>query len=186
MADETSSEIAVRIEDMNKVVELKLQGWTVPQIVKETSLTRVKVLNHLDEWHKWAQQQQDVMGRAREMLASVDQHYDMIMKELWEVHKGAKDNGDNGISVNALKTLAGIEKDRANLFQQAGLNDQSMLADEIRENERKHEELIKILRDVVYKCPVCKTEVAERIAHVTGKAEAMQSETIIDVNPVES
>lgn len=169
-----SSEIAVRIEDMNRVVELKLKGWTVPQIVKETSIKRAEVLNHLDEWKKWALQEQDVMGRAREMLASVDQHYDIIMKDLWEVVEETKNSGDHGIRVNADKALAAIEKDRASLFQTAGMNDQSMLANEIRESERKQDLIIKILREVTRDCPRCKVKIAERISEVTGKSEVME------------
>lgn len=168
-----SSEIAQRIDDMMTIVQLKLKGHSVPQIVKITGFTRGRVLDHLDEYAKWAKEQQDVMGRAREMLASVDEHYNMIIKDLWDTVEDAKSNGENGIRVQALKTLAGTEKDRAAMFQQAGLNDQSLLADEMRETERKHDVLIKILREVSYKCPRCKVEVAKRLAEATGKSEVI-------------
>ena len=57
------------------------------------------------------------------------------------------------------------------MLQKAGLIEDSEIAQQIIETERKQEVLVKILKEVVADCDHCKREVFKRLEEVTGKAE---------------
>ena len=57
------------------------------------------------------------------------------------------------------------------MLQKAGLIEDSEIAQQIIETERKQEILVKILKEVVAECDHCKRDVAKRLEEVTGKAE---------------
>jgi hypothetical protein len=57
------------------------------------------------------------------------------------------------------------------MLQKAGLIEDSEVAEQIIETERKQEILVKILKEVVSDCSHCKKEVFTRLEQVTGKAE---------------
>lgn len=162
---------------MTDVNELRLKGFNPTQISKQLGISRAKVLEYLEQWSDWAQNQQDVLRRAAESLDSVHEHYNIIKKELWEVVEEAKMNGELAIRSSTLKSLASIEKDHANLFQQAGLNDSAALAAELAERERREKIIEGVLRDIVLKCNHCRIEVSKRLSELNGRSE------VIDVTP---
>jgi len=158
---------------MTKVAEFFHKGFNPTQIAKETGLARKKVLDLIDDWKKWAQQDQDVMARARETLALVDTHYGMLIKELWETIEQADQNNNLVVKVNAIKALGEMEAKRAQIFQSAGLNDQGALAEDIAETQRRQQILGDTLREVTAQCPHCKIETRKRLALAFGRTEVI-------------
>lgn len=162
-----------RIEQMNTVVAQLLKGDNATAIAKNTGLKRAQVIEYIDEWKQLAQNNKTIQSRAYEALTGMDEHYSMIIRELWGVLEEADMNNDLRTKTTVLKNLADIEGKRVDLLQKAGLLDTQQMGDEVIEMERKHEILITILREVTSDCPHCKVEVARRLSRVTGQAETI-------------
>jgi small nuclear ribonucleoprotein (snRNP)-like protein len=162
-----------RIERMNEVVTAYLKGDNPTQIAKITGLKRAEVLEYIEEWRVVAQNNKTIQARATEALTSMDEHYNMIIRELWETMEQADLNNDFKLKATVLKSLADVEGKRVDLLQKAGLLDNQQIGDEVVEMEKKHEILIGILREVTSDCPHCKVEVARRLSRVTGKTETI-------------
>jgi hypothetical protein len=158
---------------MNTVVAQLLKGDNATAIAKNTGLKRAQVIEYIDEWKQLAQNNKTIQSRAYEALTGMDEHYSMIIRELWGVLEEADMNNDLRTKTTVLKNLADIEGKRVDLLQKAGLLDTQQMGDEVIEMERKHEILITILREVTSDCPHCKVEVARRLSRVTGKAETI-------------
>lgn len=162
-----------RIEQMNTVVAQLLKGDNATAIAKNTGLKRAQVIEYIDEWKQLAQNNKTIQSRAYEALTGMDEHYSMIIRELWGVLEEADMNNDLRTKTTVLKNLADIEGKRVDLLQKAGLLDTQQMGDEVIDMERKHEILISILREVTSDCPHCKVEVARRLSRVTGQTETI-------------
>lgn len=162
-----------RIEQMNTVVAQLLKGDNATNIAKNTGLKRAQVIEYIDEWKQLAQNNKTIQSRAYEALTGMDEHYSMIIRELWGVLEEADMNNDLKTKNSVLKNLADIEGKRVDLLQKAGLLDSQQVGNEVIEMEKKHEILIGILREVTSDCPHCKVEVARRLSRVTGETETI-------------
>lgn len=162
-----------RIDQMNSVVAAHLKGDNATVIARNTGMKRAQVLEYIEEWKQLASNNKTIQARASEALTSMDEHYSMIIRELWGVLEEADMNNDLKTKTSVLKNLADIEGKRVDLLQKAGLLDNQQIGDEVVEMERKHEILIGILREVTSECPHCKVEVARRLSRVTDKTETI-------------
>jgi hypothetical protein len=162
-----------RIEQMNSVVAAHLKGDNATAIARQTGMKRAQVIEYIDEWKQLAQNNKTIQSRAYEALTGMDEHYSMIIRELWGVLEEADMNNDLKTKTAVLKNLADIEGKRVDLLQKAGLLDTAQIGDEVVAMEKKHEILISILREVTSDCPHCKVEVARRLSRVTGETETI-------------
>ena len=166
-------EVAGQFDQMNKVVEELLKGNTVNQIAKTLNLTRVQVENHVNTWKSMVHDSTAIRERAKEALAGADEHYNLLIKEAWDVINEAGVAAELGVKNAAIKLVADIEAKRIDMLNKAGVLEDSSVADQILESERKQEILVNILRDVTSSCDKCKWEVAKRLSEVTGQVEAV-------------
>jgi hypothetical protein len=162
-----------RMERMNDVVTAHLKGDNPTQIAKTTGMKRAEVLEYIDEWRAIAQNSKTIQARASEAITSMDEHYNMIIRELWETMEQADMNNDLRTKAAVLKSLADVEGKRVDLLQKAGLLDNQEIGNEVIEMERKHQILIGILREVTSDCSHCKVEVSRRLSKVTGETETI-------------
>lgn len=165
-------ELADRWEKINKVVDLFLKGTTNPnQIAKITGFKRLDVQDYLNEWRSVIQSDRQIQMRAREALAGADKHYSMLIEEGWDVINQSGTQGDLSKKTAGIKLVADIQQKQIDMLQKAGLIEDTEMASQIMETERKQEVLVKILKEVVADCNHCKKEVFSRLEQVTGKAE---------------
>lgn len=165
-------ELADRWERINKVVDAFLKGTTNPsQIAKITGFKRTEVQDYLDEWRSVIQSDRQIQMRAREALSGADRHYSMLIEEGWDVINQSSQIGDLGKKATGIKLVADIQQKQIDMLQKAGLIEDSEMASQLMETERKQEILVKILKEVVSECNHCKVEVHRRLEQVTGKAE---------------
>jgi hypothetical protein len=162
-----------RLERMNDVVTAHLKGDNPTQIAKNLGLKRADVVTYLDEWKSLAQNNKFIQARAQEALNGMDEHYALIIKELWGSVSEADLADDYKAKATILKGIADVEGKRVDLLQKAGLLNATEIGEEVIEMERKQEILIGILREVTSDCPHCRVEVARRLSEVTGKAETI-------------
>jgi len=166
-------EVAGQFDQMNKVVEELLKGNTSNQIAKNQGLTRVQVEKYISTWKELVHDNTAIRERAREALAGADEHYNMLIKEAWDVINEAGVSSELGIKNAAIKLVADIESKRIDMLNKAGVLEDNSMADQIMESERKQEVLVSILKDVTSSCDKCKWEVAKRLSEVTGQIEAV-------------
>jgi hypothetical protein len=114
-----------------------------------------------------------IRARAREALATADQHYNRLIQKAYEVIDGAESMGDLGEKRQSLKLILEIENKRIEMLQKAGLLENKEIAEELMESERKMEVLVKILREVSGQCDHCKVEVTRRLADVAKPDEVI-------------
>ena len=165
-------ELADRWERINKVVDLFLKGTTNPnQIAKITGFKRIDVQDYLNEWRSVIQSDRQVQMRAREALAGADRHYSMLIEEGWDVINQSSTMGDLAKKATGIKLVADIQQKQIDMLQKAGLIEDTEMATQIIETERKQEVLVKILKEIVSECDHCKKEVFQRLESVTGQAE---------------
>jgi uncharacterized protein YjgD (DUF1641 family) len=166
-------EVAGQFDQMNKVMEELLKGNTPSAVAKKFELTRVQVENHVSNWKIMVQDNTAIRERAKEALAGADQHYSVLIKEAWTLAEDADTAGQLGVKATALKLITDIEAKRIDMLNKAGVLEDSGIANEILESEKKQEILVGILRDVTSNCDKCKWEVSKRLSEVTGQIEAV-------------
>ena len=170
-----------RAEQIARVAELYHKGTTNPTAVaRELGVKRADALDLIDEWKGIARNDADIRAQAMESLQSALGHYDMLIAKGWETITQADDAGDLKVKATLIKSIADIDAKRVEMLQKAGLYDDAALGDELAEMEEKQQILIQILKEVSSQCDNCKFEVARRLSRVTGKAEPMSANQVIE------
>lgn len=166
---------------MEKVVALFIKGNNPTVISRELNISRGKVLEHIDSYKSLAQNDTDIRGRARELLVTVDEHYNMLVKDLWWVVEEGKTSNNLKEVTAALKAIAQIEKDRAQLYSTAGITADDELGEQLAQMEEEHEKIKDILRTVSADCPRCRAKVFKALAEINGQPEVIVvQEGVID------
>ena len=169
-------DIIGHIEEVNAVAAEYIKGKDASAISKELDIPRNRVLNLLNEWREMIANNEAVRIRAREALAGADQHYNHLIRQAYEVIEDATTMANLSAKTAAIKLVMDIESKRIDMLQKAGLLENKELADQLLEQERKQEVLIKILREVSGECPKCRNEVARRLAEISGQTEVITVE----------
>ena len=167
------TDLMLHLEQVNAVAAEYIKGKNETEISKDLDIPRARVSSMLREWKQMASNSEAVRSRAREALASADQHYNYLIKQTYEVIEDANTTSNLGAKTTAIKLVLDIETRRIDMLQKAGLLENKELAEELLEQERKQEVLINILRDVSADCPLCKNEVARRLAAAAGNEEVI-------------
>ncbi len=161
------------MDRMNLVVEKLLQGNSPTQIATMTGYKRSEVVELIDEWKSVVHNDTSMRDRAKEAISGADQHYAMLIKEAWKTVEDADQAGQLSVKAGALKLIADIETKRIGMLQSVGVLENTEIASQIAETERKQEVLVKILKEVTSSCSHCKMEVAKRLSQITGIVEAV-------------
>lgn len=162
-----SEDILKHLEEVNSVATEYIKGLNESEISKELDIPRTRVVSLLREWKSMASNSEAVRARAREALSSADTHYSRLIKQAYEVIEDANTQGVLTAKTAAIKLILDIESKRIDMLQKAGLLENKELADQILENEKKQEILVKILKEVSGECSKCKNEVAKRLAQIS-------------------
>lgn len=171
-----SKDIVLHIEEVNLVASEYIKGKDASAISKELDIPRNRVLNLLNEWREMIANNEAVRIRAREALAGADQHYNHLIRQAYEVIEDATTTANLSAKTAAIKLVMDIESKRIDMLQKAGLLENKELADQLLEQEKKQEVLIKILREVSGDCSKCRNEVARRLAEISGQSEVITVE----------
>jgi hypothetical protein len=158
---------------MNKVVAELLKGNSPTQIATLTGLKRAEVVELIDEWKSVVHNDSTAKERAKEAISGADKHYAMLIKEAWKTVEDADTQGQLSVKAGALKLIADIETKRIAMLQSVGVLENTQIASQIAETERKQEVLVGILKEVTAGCPKCKMDVAKRLSQITGIVESV-------------
>lgn len=158
---------------MNSVVAEHLKGDDPTTISKTLKMSRVRVVSYLNEWRGLISNNEAIRARAKEALASADQHYGRLIGKAYEVIDSADQRDNLSAKTNAIKLIADMEAKRIDMLQKSGMLENKEIAEELAENERKQEVLEAILKEVVSECNHCKVEVMRRLATIADPNEAV-------------
>lgn len=161
---------------MEKVVALMIKGKTATQIAAELEIPRGRVVTHIENWKVWANHENDIKGRAKEMLAQIDQHYQMLLDESYQQLEEAKRQGSVRDATGVIKVLAQIEKDRTQIYGQAGITADDELANELAERERREALIIDLIKEIATLNPNLKVMIYKRLSQLDGNAQVIPIE----------
>ena len=167
------TDIVLHLDEVNRVASEYVKGSTEIQISKSLDMPRTRVVKLLDEWRGMIANNDAIRARAREALATADQHYNRLIQKAYEVIDAADSQSDLGEKSKAIKLILDIENKRIEMLQKAGLLENKEIAEELMAMENKQEILVKILREVSGKCDTCKVEVSKRLADVAKPEEVI-------------
>lgn len=165
----SSTDIVAKLGEMQKVSELFLKSNNPTEIAKKLGITRAQVQKHLEDWRRFVHEDMDVRARAKETIAIVDEHYTLLLRESWEQLEEAKRQGSVKDANAMINTIAKIEKDRATLYQQAGLVADDKFATELAEREEREQKIVDIVKRIARDCSRCKAEVYSALASLNNE-----------------
>jgi hypothetical protein len=165
-----------RVERMDNVITEHLMGRSTTEIAKNLGLSQAQVGATLKEWKSLASNNDFLRERATIALRGVDAHYDRLIKKTYGVLEDAEQNQSVTQRLSTIKLIADIEKTRIDLLQRAGVLENSDLARQMVETERRQEILIGILKNIVGPCPRCRGPVQEELAKVSNDPVILQAE----------
>lgn len=170
-----NNELVKHLDLVNSVATEYLKGNDASQISKQLDLPRQKVLSLLSDWREMAANNQAIHERAKEALAGADQHFSSLIKKSYEVIDVADQNANLGAKTQAIKLIADIESKRLEMLQKAGLLDNKEIAEQIIAMEKKHEILIKILKDIAAEHPEIRHEIMTRLSEIQTEVVIIDS-----------
>ena len=159
---------------MDRVVTAMLKGENnATKISKELSISRTRVIEYMDEWRKIAANDENIREKAKGAVLNLNQHYDLLIKELHDNSEEMKSRGDYKGSTTALKAAGDLEAKRQEALQKAGLLDDGAMADQMIELEDKMEAMKRLMVAVASKNPGVKQMIQEGLKEIYGQAPAV-------------
>lgn len=141
---------------LDGVVQLYLEGNSIPSIAKKMGMLVRDVEANIQEWAVYVRGNKNIQQRARESVHIADAHFNKIIRELWEVVEEAAEGGNLAAKNVALKTLADTEVKRTQMLEKAGNSDAEAMAELLLENEKKIEVIYKLLKELAGDCAHCR------------------------------
>lgn len=159
-------DLAQYYDDMQQVVEMYITGNTdATKIARELGWPRKKVLDYIDQWKRTSANDVDAQARAREMTTAMDKHFDLIIKEMWDI---VKTEDDNKIRATVLKNLADTEGKRQDALQKAGTYDMDNMADEMADMQHTADQIKELLKEVVKRYPETRLLIMDGLTTIFG------------------
>ena len=161
-----SDDLVKHLDLVNQVATEYLKGLDSAEISRHLDMPRPKVMALLNDWRAMISNNQAINMRAKEALAGADQHYSSLIKKAYEVIDVADTNSNLGAKTQAIKLISDIETKRLEMLQKAGLLDNKEIAEQIIEMERKHDVLIKLLKEIASEHPEIRLKIMERLSSI--------------------
>jgi ribosome biogenesis GTPase A len=162
----STDDLVKHLDLVNQVASEYLKGFDAAEISRSLDIPRPRVMSLLNDWRIMASNNQAIHARAKEALAGADQHFSSLIKKAYEVIDSADQTANLTAKTTSIKLIADIETKRLEMLQKAGLLDNKEIAEQIIEMERKHDILIKILKDIATSHPEIREEIMKRISEI--------------------
>lgn len=171
----SQGDVVEYLERQAEVVSLLIKGNSPTEIAKLTGYKRVEVNQLIQDWQVTARENKYVQERAQDAIVSADQHYSMILQDLWQVVADAKMLGETKLTKDSLLAVATVEEKRINMLQKAGLLDNQELASQLADQDRKIKAVAKLMREVAEEFPEARPKILEKMSAITGEAQAIEA-----------
>lgn len=172
--------IVEQMGTMEEVGKLHMQGHNATDISRQLDIPRKDAKRYVEEWQGFlrevARSNLDIKDRVMAVLYEVDEHWRLVIKESWKTVEQADQQGQLNNKTGALKLIASINKDRAQMFQQAGVNQDSELIEELNEAQQTHQILIGVLKEIRQEHPEVADLITTRLASIQSEVEVLAIE----------
>ena len=162
-------QLVQHLDTVNKVVGEYLKGNDPTKISKQLDIPRTKVVSLIKEWQSMVSDNTAIRARAKEALASADEHYSRLISQAYEVIDEATTTANLSAKTNGIKLVMDLESKRIEMLQKAGLLENKELAEEMLEIERRQEILMGILKDVAAEHPEIRDKIMSRLSEASEK-----------------
>lgn len=167
----------IRYAEMQaEVVSLYARAYKIVDIVKKTQLSKTVVEQMLAEYREYALQDRSIREKAREAILTTREHYDDIIRQMYDAVEQADLNDDYKARMSGLKAIGDLENQRISFMQKAGMLVENEIGEQIAETERKQKILIDILKTIARKHPAVGAEIQSMLSEVTGQVEGVVAE----------
>lgn len=172
-----STELAVidHYERVNQIVSLIIQGENFTDIARQLGIQRKDVMAAHDEWKTWARSNRFVQERAQDAIAGADQHYSMIILNLWRTVTDADLVGDLRLRKDTLLAVASVEDKRVAMLQKSGMLDSRAAAKQLEEYEKKQKLITEMMREIAIEYPELRATILSKLSAITEEPQAIES-----------
>lgn len=163
------NQLVQHLDTVNRVVGEYLKGNDPTKISKQLDIPRTKVVSLIKEWQSMVSDNTAIRARAKEALASADEHYSRLISQAYEVIEEATTTANLSAKTNGIKLVMDLESKRIEMLQKAGLLENKELAEEMLEIERRQDILMGILKDVAAEHPEIRDKIMTRLSEASEK-----------------
>jgi len=166
---DTEQDLVQHLDTVNRVVGEYLKGNDPSKISKELDIPRTRVVSLIKEWQHLVSDNSAIRARAKEALASADEHYSRLISKAYEVIDEATTTADLRNKAGGIKLVMDLESKRIEMLQKAGLLENKELAEEMLEIERRQEILMVILKEIATEHPEVRDKIMSRLSEASKK-----------------
>jgi len=160
-----AQDIVERIEDVERAGSLYLKGCTHQEIAQHMDVKRGEAIRLVRDWKKMlrhqAENSSDIKNKVMDILFESEQHFEEVRRRAWETVEQADNANQLAIKTNALKLAASITKDITSMFNDAGINHDTDIIEDLNRREENERVLVDLLKEIREEHP----EVADLISH---------------------
>lgn len=165
------------LETYDRLVDvgrMHMRGRSAKEIAEHFEVSTRQINKDIEEWKALNQRMMRESGsfaqQLTDIIAEVDQHWRMVIREAWEIHEDAKADMARKDQLAALKMVADIEKNRAVVFGDAAKQQDEQLIAELEETQWQVEQVQKLLRRIADDHPEIARVIYEGLSTISKEA----------------
>lgn len=173
------------LETYDRLVDvgrMHMRGRSAREIAQELDVSTAQINKDIQEWKELNARLMRESGtfaqQLTDIIAEVDQHWRMIIREAWEIQEDAKADLSRKDQLAALKMIADIEKNRAAVFGDAAKQQDEQLIGQLEETQWQVEQVEKLLRRIADEHPEVARVIHEGLATISGEAIPIEAEVV--------
>lgn len=162
-------------EDVNEVVSLMIQGYNYTEIARKLNMKRATVLEYASHWKNMASNNNYIQEQASSAITSANEHYNMAIKEFWNVADSAGSNGDLRLRKDSIQAAVTTEEKRIMMMQKAGLLTDQDLRQKLELQQQREHEIIEMLKEVAQEHPEIRSTILGKLARITNEGQGIEA-----------
>jgi predicted HTH domain antitoxin len=169
------SNLVEKLDFAEQVGKLYLQGKNPTDIARQLDASRALVLSAISDFKAVMRRESetaiDIRDRLVDIMFEADESFRMVIDEAWSTVREADNAGELRNKISALKIVETATKSRADMVQKAGMGQDEDIINQLNENERKQQVLIKLLKEIRDSHPEVAELIATRLSQIQDEVE---------------
>lgn len=174
-------DIVERIDDVERAGTLSLKGYNASDIAREMGIKRSEATALVADWKSLVRHQAetstDIKNKVMDILFESEKHFEEVRRRAWETVEQADNTGQLAIKTNALKLAASITKDITSMFNEAGINQDTEIIEDLNRREENERVLVDLLKEIREEYPEVADLIATRLRKI-GEQSAVEVTSI--------
>lgn len=169
-----------KLDFAEQVGKLYLQGKNPTDIARQLDASRALVLTAISDFKSVMRRESetaiDIRDRLVDIMFEADESFRMVIDEAWSTVREADNAGELRNKISALKIVETTTKSRADMVQKAGMGQDEDIINQLNDNERKQQVLIKLLKEIRDSHPEVAELIATRLSQIQNEVEYVSIE----------